>query len=335
MARLRLGYHDSNQDSGSPFVRRTRKRTLLKNTGTRFALVAVALAAFLLGGFAFYSSLLDISDPVDASEKVETRSDSNEDRRVIGVISRFNPTITYRGYQPLVDYLSRKTALAFDLRLGHDYRDTVDLVAAGQVEAAFLGSYVYCRSGRARGLRPILRPLGSQGEATFRSVLVARNDLGGDKENPLQGRRLAVPSEDSFSGNWLLQSEMNDLNASVATFSEVRHFAYHHSVVFQVLRGRYELGVVKDRVANEFLNRGLAILSSSPPIPGSPLVVGPETDPVVERALSEALLALGSGSQPEDLSRWDPELRYGFARATESDYEEFCSWVQGDVEESG
>ncbi len=303
--------------------RRRRRNTALLHS----LLTAIGIAVSLAAGLAFYRSLLEITDPAAAPE-VGPPPGSDGSERIIGVISRFKPTITYRGYQPLVDYLSRTTPYSFELRLGRDYRDTVDLVAEGEVEAAFLGSFVYCRSGRRRGIRPILKPLGPQGKAVFRSVLVARADLpAGPESTLLKGRRIAVPSEDSFSGNWLLKPGMNDLGVSADTFSAVRHFAHHHSVVFQVLRGRYQLGVVKDRVAAEFLDRGLGILSRSPPIPGSPLVVGRGTDPAVERALSEALLALGSGTPPPDLGSWDPELRHGFAPADESDYAELCAEI--------
>ncbi len=311
-------------------MRHTPRHRSLRNTTLLHALLVVsAVGAALAAGTWFYRSLLDVTDDAEPAQQVGPARDPGGSRRVIGVISRFNPTITYRGYQPLVDYLNRSTPYSFELRLGRDYRDTVDLVAEGEVEAAFLGSFVYCRSGRSRGIRPILKPLGPRGEAAFRSVLVARDDLPEDREHNLEGRRIAVPSEDSFSGNWLLEPGMNDLGAALDTFSEVRHFAHHHSVVFQVLRGRYELGVVKDRVAAEFLDRGLGILSRSPPIPGSPLVVGPRTDPAVERALGEALLALGSGIPPADLARWDPELRHGFAPASESDYAELCAQITG------
>ena len=311
-------------------MRHTPRPRSLRNAALLHALLTVAgVVAALAAGVWFYRSLLDVTDVADdaaPAAQVEPARDPGGGRRVIGVISRFNPTLTYRGYQPLVDYLSRSTPYSFELRLGRDYRDTVDLVADGEVEAAFLGSFVYCRSGRWRGIRPILKPRGPQGKAVFRSVLVARDDLAAE-ERTLEGRRIAVPSEDSFSGNWLLEPELNDLGASRDTFSEVRHFAHHHSVVFQILRGRYELGVVKDRVAAEFLDRGLGILSRSPPIPGSPLVVGPRTDPAVERALSEALLALGSGVPLRDLARWDPELRHGFVPASESDYTELCAQI--------
>ncbi len=313
---------------------RSRRNTAILHS----LLAAVTVATCLLAGSWFYRSLLDVTDLAEPAPEVGATRDPGGSRRVIGVISRFNPTITYRGYQPLVDYLSRSTPYSFELRLGRDYRSTVDLVAEGKVEAAFLGSFVYCRSGYSRGIRPILKPRGPQGKAVFRSVLVARDDLPVAAGSTLEGRRIAVPSEDSFSGNWLLEPAMNDLGASRDTFSEVRHFAHHHSVVFQILRGRYELGVVKDRVAAEFLDRGLGILSRSPPIPGSPLVVGPRTDPAVERALSEALLALapqGSGIPLEDLERWDRELRHGFAPALASDYTELCAQVTGVQEAPG
>jgi phosphonate transport system substrate-binding protein len=139
----------------------------------------------------------------------------------------------------------------------------------------------------------------------------------------LAGKRLALPSQDSFSGNWLPLAEFPRAGLTREQLPVIRHFSHHHSVVYQVLRGTYDAGVVKERVAKEFANRDIRIVLSSSPIPGSPLVVSKDCDTSIVRSIRTALLAIDV-SKPADremVAQWDQEFRYGFATATEQDFD--------------
>jgi phosphonate transport system substrate-binding protein len=108
-------------------------------------------------------------------------------------------------------------------------------------------------------------------------------------------------------------------NISPSDLSEIRHFPFHHMVIRQILRGNYDAGVVKDRVAKEFTDKGIRILALSGPIPGSPIVAGPDSDPAVIEAFTQTLLSIS----PEDsvLKQWDPEFSFGFVKAENKDYD--------------
>ena len=110
---------------------------------------------------------------------------------------------------------------------------------------------------------------------------------------------------------------------SEADLPAVRHFSHHQSVIYQVLNGKFDAGVVKERVAQEFRDRNIRVLLSSDPIPGSPLVVRQDYDSAFVRELRSALLKIDV-RQPHDreqVATWDQEFRYGFVEATDSDYD--------------
>jgi phosphonate transport system substrate-binding protein len=235
----------------------------------------------------------------------------------VGVISRFPSNVIYQGYQPVMDYLTETTDYHFVLRPSEGYEEAVRHLVEGEVSAAFLGSFLYVRAHEEYGVRPLLQPLNAEGEGSFRSVLIARESGGAQTAGDLSGLRLALPSELSFSANWLR------LDSAMEPFALVQHFPYHQTVVFEVLQGNFDVGVVKDRVAQEYRHRGIRILATSDPVPGSPLVVPARSDPALERAIVTALLALEAENpaHAERLRSWDPEFAFGFTVARDADYD--------------
>lgn len=197
------------------------------------------------------------------------------------------------------------------------------MLVRGDAAAAFLGTYIYIRAREQSGVRAILKPLNENGEPLSRSVLITRTGSSISSVKDLAGKRLALPSQDSFSGNWLPIAEFPRAGFTRAQLPVIRHFSHHQSVIYQVLRGTYDAGVVKERVAKEYTNRDIRIVLFSSPIPGSPLVVSRNCDTAIVRSIRTALLAIDV-RRPEDrdlVQQWDQEFRYGFATATEQDFD--------------
>lgn len=249
----------------------------------------------------------------------------------VGVVSRYPPPVIYHGYQPIMDYLTDRTPYRFELRPAGSYQDAVDMLVRGETAAAFLGTYIYVRAHEQSGVRAILKPLNENGEPLSRSVLITRSGSPVRTVKDLAGKRLALPSQDSFSGNWLPLAEFPRAGFTSATTPKVQHFSHHQSVVYQVLRGTFDAGVVKERVAREFANRDIRIVLSSSPIPGSPLVVGKNCDTAIVRNIQSALLAIDvrRAVDRELVSQWDQEFRYGFAPATEQDFDAIRGVLHG------
>lgn len=291
---------------------------------TRAAILLLLIMAVLAGvSIALYVWTTDITEPFPrrANDPAVTPA-SPKPVLYIGVVSRYPPPVIYHGYQPIVDYLTERTPYHFELRPAGTYQDAVDMIVKGEATAAFLGTFIYLRAHDRSGVRAILKPLNENGEPSSRSVLITRTESPIWSVKDLAGKRLAMPSQDSFSGNWLPMAEFPRAGFTERTMPTVRHFSHHHSVVYQVLRGAFDAGVVKERVAREFMNRDIRIVLSSTPIPGSPLVVGKDCDTTVVREISLALLAIDvRRTVDRDLvAQWDQEFRFGFAPATESDF---------------
>jgi len=276
-----------------------------------------------LATFAFYNLVMNIPVGYNFSKNAPP-ADNKQEKEIIyfGVISRYPPNIIFKGYQPIMDYLSEETGYHFELKLSSSYEETVRQLEKGEVAAAFFGSFLYIKAHKTSGIIPILKPLNEFKEPFFRSVIVARTDSKINSIKDLKHKKIAVPSKESFSGNWLINYEFNREGFRLSDFDTVQNFAHHHSVVYQVLKGNYDAGVVKEIVAKEFLNRGLKIIAFSDEIPGSPIVAPVNYNPEVIRRIKKAFLNIDADDKKtkERLKSWDKEFVNGFVEAKDEDY---------------
>ena len=286
------------------------------------ALISVAILVALsavVGGYPLYRSVTDIgSMSGEPLGQQFARQDELARSYSIGVVSRFAPAIAYETYQPLIDYLNRVTPYTFRLRLSNSYEETVEQLAAGEVIAAFLGSYIYVQVRNELPIRPLLRPLNRDGEPFTRSALIVRRGSPLRSIEDLAGRSLALPSPSSFSGNWVTRMALREHGMSVDDLTDVQFFDYHHTVVFQVLWGQFDAGVVRESVAQEYLDKGIEVLASSPSFSGAPLVVHEEANSALVGELEAALLGIPA-SQSDQFSG---DLASGFVRARSVDYDD-------------
>jgi len=272
----------------------------------------------------FYNYVLDISGEVYHHTHVSNKNavDSSKPVVYIGVISRYPPNIIFRGYQPLLDYISSKTPYLFELKLSSDYQDAVNMLIKGEVTAAFLGSYVYVRANREHGIIPFLKPLNENFRPYSRSVIFVRQNSHISSVSMIKGKRLALPSKESFSVNWLLKYELPKLRMSEDDFVAIDYFPHHQSVIYSVLKGYSDVGVTREYLIKNASQKGLRIIAYSDPIPTSPLVAVPGKSDSVVNAIKSALLVINKNN-PDRLQitkDWDYEFVFGFESASDSDY---------------
>ena len=295
----------------------------MKLRSTLLIIAPLLLLAAITWGI--YDTFMDIatSSPLPAGTP-STGIAAPQDTIHVGVISRFSPNLIYEGYQPIMDYLSRECGQPFALLLGSSYEETISQLDRGQIQAAFLGTFLYLKARRSHPIRCILKPLNNQLQPYFHSVVVTRSDSPLRSVADLRGKRLALPSRLSFSGNWLLGYELQRHGLRPDDLDSIRYFGFHHTVIYQVLLGQFDAGAVKDRVAEEFAGKGIRILATSEPIPGSPIIIRRDLAPAITAAITTALLKIDVRQPPfrELIRSWDPEFAHGFAPAADRDYDQ-------------
>ncbi len=286
--------------------------------------IILILAGIILANFWVLQDLQDISTglplPTPDGPPIQPYGDRQTVR--IGVVSRFAPNIIYAGYQPIMDYLNRNGTFAYELRLSTSYQDAVDRLRNGEVAASFLGAWITARLENEPDLVPLVAPLNSHGTSEFHAVLVVGPDSGLSSLDQLRGCRVALPAEQSWSGSWLQTTGLATVGLTVADLDTLRHFEHHQTVVWQVLRGDCDAGVVKESVARKYAKEGLRVIARSGPIPGPPLVGNRRAPAEALQEITDLLLALDAADSGDRaiLTSWSPEFSFGFTRVGWPDY---------------
>lgn len=271
----------------------------------------------------FYIYAVDISAVNLADNKTNKIKQGKEKTLFyVGVISRYPPNIIFRGYQPIIDYLNQNDKYHFELKLSTTYSETLNQLIKGEVSIAFFGSLLYINAHERYGIIPILKPLNEDFKPFFKSVLFTKSNSDINSIRDLKGKKVAFPSNESFSGNWLIQYEIKKYNMNESDFSEIHNFAYHQSVIFQVLNGSFDAGVVKDKVLKEYKDHNVKVIAYSEPLPGSPIVAIKNYNKEVINIIKSLLLKvdLTKPYYKSLVKNWDKEFIYGFVEANDADY---------------
>ncbi len=285
-------------------------------------MVLLLASAMVWGNHLVFNRLLDIrhqNTPLPEFAPQASLMGLTSDQPVvrIGVVSRFAPNIIYRLYQPIMDYLNDHSDRHHELTLSESYQDAAERLQRGEVQASFLGAWMCSRLPLDSGLVPVAMPVNAHGESAFHVMLVVPEDSPIQSLPDLAGRRVAVPSSQAYSGNWLQIEGLSSVGLQAADLDTIQHFQHHETVIWQVLRGNFAAGVVKESLAAHNLGRGLRTVAVSSAIPGPPLVIQEENPSAEVRELVRLLLVLDRNNPLDQsvMKRWTSEFAFGFAPA--------------------
>jgi phosphonate transport system substrate-binding protein len=205
---------------------------------------------------------------------------------------------TIEKFQPLMDYLSKKTGSPFELKPVKDYQAVVEGFKSGEFEAGIIGSGVGGGAVRDIGAIPVARPV-AKGVSTYRGYLITRKDSGMKKIEDFKGKSFDFGRKGNSAGHLyplsLLKAKKLDPDAF---FSKHEFTPKHEVVVSKVLNREVAGGSVKDaayekmkkedpRVAKE-----LVVLSKSEAFPDTTHFFRKGSDGELVKAARKALLGI-------------------------------------------
>jgi len=315
--------------AGKATVRRLRRRLtpfppayyLPLMNRTSYLLAAVFAVLLLSTSAVVLARLSDISSGPRAGRPLTTsRPVADAPPLRIGVVSRFAPNVIFAVYQPLIDHLNRQGGRRYELKLSGSYLEAVEDLKAERVAASFLGAWIYGRMASDPDLIPLVAPLNTDGVSAFRVALVTgpEGDVTGAAD--LRGRRVALPSPQSWSGNWLQTAALPACGLDAADLDSLHHFDHHQTVAREVMRGAFDAGVVKQTVYEKYRDQGLRVLQWSEPIPGPPLVASAAVPADVREEIRAALLSIRPETIQARAKLWSQEFRNGFAAVDAAQY---------------
>ena len=286
------------------------------------------ISLIILIGY-LYMTDISVNSNTKTNSPFDIQQPSKKDTLFFGVVSRYSPNLIYRRYQPIMDYLNNETPWHFEIKLSNSYSETIEQIVSDQVSFAFVGSYIYVNLRDKYPIEPILKPLNQNRKAFTHSVIITNKNSKLNSPSDLKNAKIALPSKHSFSGYWFLNYQIPQLKLDHEEIDSLHFFDFQHTVVYQILKGNFDTGAVKEVVAQEFLGNELKIIGQSPPFPGAPIIIKKGFNQDIVNTIVNAFTNSNfTEYMQQKFSAEESEFKFGFVKAFAKDYNEMAGFIK-------
>ncbi len=213
------------------------------------------------------------------------------------------PRLLVARFQPIADYLSDQLGQPVELLVTATYEEQIRGIVEGRFDLAYMGPTPYTRAHDRyqAGLPPEQRISLVVGEVACLSAILVRTDSEIETLDDLRGRTFAFGDHISFGSHYMPRAMLLRRGIDLADLMDYSFLERHERIPQAVLRGDYDAGGVRRRVAHEMLadHPELRILATSPELPPYALVARVGLDPLLIEEIRQALIApdpLGAGA---------------------------------------
>lgn len=246
-----------------------------------------------------------------------------------GVVPLQEPSVMFRKFTPLSEYLKKKLGRTFDLKVAIDMDSAVKDIGSNVTQLCAMGPANYIEANTNYGVKVIAKAL-RKGLPFHRAAIVVRIDSPLRSLRELKGKSLALVSPKSATGHIMPLAALRDAEIYAADLRLYQFLGSHDKVAEAVINCEFDAGGMPEESAIRYAGKGLKILQLTSEIPEFNVCCNPRLDPAVIAALRSALVSL-------DINNSDDALVLkslgrdctGFMPATEKDYALFREKIQG------
>lgn len=199
------------------------------------------------------------------------------------------PTRLFARFRPLTLYLAGVLGRPLKLMIASTYDEQIAMITDGRALLAYMGPTPYVRA-RERGKVEILAGEAEGGQAFYQSAIIVRADSPMQRVSDLKGRRMAFGAEISMSSSVAPKLMLAQAGVTLASLAAYSHLGRHERVALAVLHGDFDAGGLRLDIARAYLDRGLRILATSPPLPPHGIVASPALPAPLRQQVRLALL---------------------------------------------
>jgi phosphonate transport system substrate-binding protein len=205
----------------------------------------------------------------------------------MGSVAMDIPVEMIKRMSVLTNYLALHTGLNIRFRPSPNLGSAVEELGSNQTQIAYLTPVAYVDARQKYGMIPLVAPT-IQGRPHFSLVIGAR--AGSNIRNPsdLKGKRFAFGDEKAL----LQKAAVASMGLNTTDFSQFAYLKHYDNIAKAILAGDFEGGILKDSVAEDFKDKGIVVIASTPPLPSYIFAVHPSMPVSVRNKLRDAFLAL-------------------------------------------
>jgi phosphonate transport system substrate-binding protein len=224
---------------------------------------------------------------------------------VIGVVPELNLVKQMERYNPLADYLDKKTGLDVDIKPLSNYGQLYEEMRDGKIDAGFFGSLVYGITRARIGIEPLARTVQPNGKSTYSGLLFVRKDTGIKKPADMKGRTIALADPATSAGYLAQRDYLAGHGIDIDKDLKIFWAGSHEAAIRAVLSHQAEIGGAKNTVVarfrkeNRVFDAAVEILDESPKkgLPDNTFAVRKGLDQATRQRLKNTMLAMNSDPQ--------------------------------------
>lgn len=238
------------------------------------------------------------SDPLPApsSEKESLQ----EKILLLGLTPEHNIFRQVERFEPMANYLSEKIGMKIKLTVLSRYGNIIHNFASEGLDGAFFGSFTYTLAHAKLNVEVLARPQMPNGESTYHGFIIVRKNSGIKTAKEMEGKIFAFVDKATTAGYLfpLVFFKQHKIENYKNYFKETYFVGTHEDVIYDVLKGKADIGAAKSTVFRRLadtdsrINQELLIISKSPDVPENGLAVRKDLEDSIKKTLKDSLLSM-------------------------------------------
>ncbi len=214
-------------------------------------------------------------------------ADTTAMKVTMGSVAMDIPAEMIRRMNVLTRHIGATANLRIDFRPSPNLDSAVDDLGTGLTQIAYLTPVAYIEAHRKYGVEPLVAPT-TGGRPAFALVIGVKAGRGIVEPADLKGKRFAFGDEKAL----LQKAAVESMGLKTGDFSGIAYLKHYDNIAKAVLAGDFDGGILKDSVADDFRDRGIVVIGSTPPLPSYVFAVRPDMPAALRNRLRDAFLAL-------------------------------------------
>ena len=217
-----------------------------------------------------------------------------------GLIPEQNLFRQMERYEPLGEYLFKKTGIKITFKVLPRYGNIIDSFKSGGMDGAFFGSFTYALAHAKLGVEVLARPVAPDNTSTYHGMIFVRKDSPIRTARDMKGKRFAFVDKATTAGYLLPLDYFHEHGiADYKNYLKETYFAgTHEDAIYDVLNGKADIGAAKNTVfqrlasENPRIPEELVVLDRSPDVPENALALRKDIAVTVRNLLKDSLLTM-------------------------------------------
>lgn len=247
----------------------------------------------------------------------------------LGVVPLQEPSLMFRKFTPLSEYLAGKLGRKVDLKVAIDMESAVKDLGENVTQLCAMGPANYVEAHSKYGVKVIAKAL-RQGKPFHRAAIVVRAGSPAHSVRDLKGKTFALVSPKSATGHIMPLAALKEAGMTVHDLMTYEFLGSHDKVAKAVLAGDFDAGGLMEETAHVYREKGLRVLQLSPEIPEFNVSCNNSVDVNTMGAIRDALISLNVSKNDEAivLTSLGRDCT-GFVPASDAEYAVFREKILG------